>query len=108
VNLNVPAVHGGFTGTLNGDTLAGSWTQGTAMPLSFARRAAGAPDPAALKRPQEPKPPLPYKSENVSFAGPGGVTLAGTLTMPEGPGLFPAVVLVHGSGSHDRDENVLC
>jgi dienelactone hydrolase len=32
--------------------------------------------------------------------------LPGTLTMPVGNGPFPAVVLVHGSGSHDRDETL--
>ncbi len=32
--------------------------------------------------------------------------LPGTLSMPVGKGPFPAVVLVHGSGPHDRDETV--
>lgn len=32
--------------------------------------------------------------------------LPGTLTMPEGEGPFPAVILVHGSGPQDRDETV--
>jgi dipeptidyl aminopeptidase/acylaminoacyl peptidase len=32
--------------------------------------------------------------------------LGATLTLPEGPGPFPAVVLVHGSGPSDRDETV--
>jgi dienelactone hydrolase len=32
--------------------------------------------------------------------------LPGTLSMPVGDGAFPAVVLVHGSGSHDRDETI--
>lgn len=32
--------------------------------------------------------------------------LPGTLTLPKGPGRFPAVVLVHGSGPNDRDESI--
>ena len=32
--------------------------------------------------------------------------LPGTLTLPIGPGPFPAVVLVHGSGPNDRDESI--
>jgi dienelactone hydrolase len=32
--------------------------------------------------------------------------LPGTLTLPNGPGPFPAVVLVHGSGANDRDESI--
>ena len=32
--------------------------------------------------------------------------LPGTLTVPKGEGLFPAVILVHGSGPNDRDETV--
>jgi dienelactone hydrolase len=37
---------------------------------------------------------------------PGEWELPGTLTLPKGDGPFPAVVLVHGSGPHDRDESV--
>ena len=33
--------------------------------------------------------------------------LPGTLTVPEGDGPFPAVVLVHGSGPNDRDETLM-
>jgi len=36
--------------------------------------------------------------------GSGEWALPGTLTMPVGPGPFPAIVLVHGSGPNDRDE----
>ncbi|WP_370300525.1 alpha/beta fold hydrolase [Abyssibacter sp.] len=32
--------------------------------------------------------------------------LAGTLTVPKGEGPFPAVVLVHGSGPHGRNETI--
>ena len=33
--------------------------------------------------------------------------LPGTLTIPEGEGPFPAVVLIHGSGPNDRDETLM-
>lgn len=38
--------------------------------------------------------------------GKGLFPLPGTLTLPAGEGPFPAVVLVHGSGPHDRDETI--
>lgn len=41
----------------------------------------------------------------VSFVGAGGVTLAGTLTLPPRPAPVPALVLVGGSGPTDRDGN---
>ena len=36
-----------------------------------------------------------------------GWELPGTLTMPDGKGPFPVVILVHGSGAHDRDETIV-
>jgi dienelactone hydrolase len=36
----------------------------------------------------------------------GEWSLPGTLSLPKGDGPFPAVVLVHGSGPHDRDETI--
>ena len=47
----------------------------------------------------------PYNSEDVTFTN-GAVTLAGTLTIPKTSSNFPAVVLVVGSGPHDRDETI--
>ncbi len=48
---------------------------------------------------------MPYAQEEVSIKN-GGITLAGTLTLPEGDGPFPAIVLVTGSGPQDRDETI--
>src|SRR5690606_19434014 len=42
-------------------------------------------------------------TENEVYLGAAPTALAGTLTLPSGGGPFPAVVLVHGSGPHDRD-----
>jgi pimeloyl-ACP methyl ester carboxylesterase len=59
-------------------------------------------------RPQTPKPPFPYRSEDVRYENKsGGVKLAGTLTLPPGKGPFPAVLLLTGSGPQDRDETIL-
>lgn len=99
-----------FAGTLSddGQSLAGTFTQtGQAeMPITFKRQAAA--QRAAAKRPQLPLAPFPYRSEEVSFANPAapGVTLAGTLTLPEGKGPFPAAILISGSGAQDRDETL--
>ena len=53
----------------------------------------------------------PYANKNLFEeipvkVGTGIFVLDGTLSLPKGAGPFPAVVLVHGSGAHDRDETV--
>lgn len=53
----------------------------------------------------EPVEDLPYDVEEVTFPQ-GEITLAGTLTLPEGNGPHPAIVLVSGSGPQDRDETL--
>jgi dienelactone hydrolase len=110
VAFDVPAVHGRFEGTLDpaGGVLTGTWSQGPgALPLVLKRRASGAPE-AKLNRPQTPVKPYPYREEEVAFDDPGArVRLAGTLTLPNGPGPFPAVVLIAGSGPNTRDEPIM-
>jgi dienelactone hydrolase len=49
--------------------------------------------------------PSAYRESEVTV-GTGQWALPGTLTMPVGTGLVPAVVLVHGSGPGDRDATV--
>lgn len=56
-------------------------------------------------RPQDPTQPYAYYEEEVSFENQqAGITLAGTLTLPQKEGSFPAVVLISGSGAQDRNE----
>jgi uncharacterized protein len=106
--ITVPAVPGGqYQGTLQEDgTIAGSWSQsGQSFPLVLERQEGELP---ALERPQEPQAPFPYSTEDVSYANPAaGNELAGTLTLPEGAGPFPAVVMISGSGPQDRNEELL-
>jgi CubicO group peptidase (beta-lactamase class C family)/pimeloyl-ACP methyl ester carboxylesterase len=57
---------------------------------------------------QVPKRPFPYREESVSLSSPAeGVSLSGTLSIPEGAGPFPALVLVQPLGPLDRDEPLL-
>lgn len=46
-----------------------------------------------------------YTEKEVTV-GEGKYALPGTLTLPKGDGPFPAVVLIHGSGTHDRDSSI--
>jgi dienelactone hydrolase len=46
-----------------------------------------------------------FDEEELSL-GKGILRLPGTLSVPKGEGPFPALVLVHGSGPHDRDETI--
>lgn len=60
------------------------------------------------RRPQEEriaKGPWPYRNEEVSFTNEQGhVRLAGTLSVPNVKGPFPAVLLIAASGPEGRDE----
>jgi len=100
------AANGSFEGTLNaaGSEIAGTWKQAGALPLTLKK----VDKLSRPNRPQEPQPPFPYRSEDIAIVNaPGRVTLAGTLTRPEGAGPFPAVVLISGSGPQNRDEELL-
>jgi len=109
LHLDLPAIKGAYDGTLSGDGahIKGTWSQGgMTFPLDLSRA-----DAASMKgpnRPQEPKPPFPYDSEDVAYANPRAhVTLAGTLTKPRGAGPFAVALLITGSGPQDRDETVM-
>lgn len=107
LRFTVAPVNGRFEGeySQDGSELAGTWTQaGNSLPLTFRRQAT----PFALKRPQEPAKPYPYREEEVTFQNSkAGISLAGTLTLPSGKGPFPAVVLMTGSGPQDRNETLM-
>jgi dienelactone hydrolase len=75
---------------------------GTAHPFGGIART----DSGGLRIEHETGPPLVassilVKKEEIRFVS-DGVTLQGTLTSPPGPGPFPTVVFVHGSGHSSR------
>jgi uncharacterized protein len=108
LTLYFPALQARFEGALKAEgEIEGRWMQGGGtLPLTLRRLDPEAP--GTFRRPQEPRPPFPYRAEEVRFSNAGaGISLAGTLTLPEGAGPFPAVALITGSGPQDRDETIL-
>jgi uncharacterized protein len=90
---------------MNENSIEGLFTQGGFKTELSLEKTDSVP---SLSRPQEPKPPFPYISEEVAFKNPSAnITLAGTLTKPEGKGPFACVVMITGSGAQNRDEEIL-
>jgi uncharacterized protein len=106
ISIKAPLLLAEYTGTFKNDTLIeGTFKQaGQSTPLKLIKLRKA----FALNRPQEPKPPFPYLSEDVKFTNEkAGIELAGTLTKPDGNGPFPAVILITGSGSQNRNEELM-
>ncbi|MFZ0804346.1 MAG: alpha/beta fold hydrolase [Terriglobales bacterium] len=109
LKLEAKQIGGVFEGKIAADrsSIDGSWTQGgRSLPLVLKP----VKDKSELERnrPQNPTRPYPYKEEEVSYDNTAQhVTLAATLTLPPGKKPFPAVLLITGSGPHDRDESLL-
>ena len=105
--VSAKSIGGKFTGKISEGftSIPGSWKQsGMSFPLTLERLEKR----ITVNRPQEPKPPFPYRSEEVTFPNiPGGFDLAGTLTMPEKEGRYPAAILITGSGPQNRNEELL-
>ena len=92
-----------FQGRLKGDEIVGTFTQGSAFPLTLKR------GEEKLKRPQNPVEPFPYKTEEVTFTNATDkATLVGTLSYPTDykKGKTPVMLMVTGSGQENRDEEI--
>jgi fermentation-respiration switch protein FrsA (DUF1100 family) len=90
----------------NDNVIAGNFKQaGMSFPMNLSKEKI---EKEKLVRPQEPQKPYPYSEEEVTFENAkAGITLAGTLTLPSKEGVFPAVVLITGSGPQNRDEELM-
>jgi hypothetical protein len=106
LNLGVKSIPGSFEGIYkeNNKTIEGEWKQaGSVFPLVL-NRIEKAPD---THREQDPVKPYPYTEEEVVYENKeAGVKLAGTLTLPQSEGPFPAVILITGSGQQNRNEEI--
>ena len=109
LKFEMKSIGGNYDGTIGTDlgAISGTWTQmGKSWPLVL--KPVKNKSELELKRPQNPVKPYPYREEEVSYSNPAAkIQLAATLTIPPGKGPFPAVLLIVGSGPHDRDETLM-
>ena len=98
-----------------GITFNGKWNEKQEIEGTFIQNGQNFPlvltrennDVTKINRPQEPKEPFPYSSEEVTFENPKAkITLAGTLTLPKVDKPCPVVVLISGSGPQDRNSEI--
>ena len=106
VAVKVETLNASYRAKLKDGKLDGKFSQnGFTIPVTMTR---GVPE---VKRPQNPQPPYPYETEEVTFRNEAdGATLAGTLTWPVDydKKKKPTVVLmVTGSGQQNRNEEVM-
>jgi pimeloyl-ACP methyl ester carboxylesterase len=105
LNLSAPQLGLNYAGGRGGDKIVGTFRQ-----MAFVATLNLERGDVSFNRPQEPVPPYPYETREVSFTNPSGqATLAGTLTYPVGykkGKRVPVVLMVTGSGPQNRKEGV--
>ena len=101
ISVKVGMIGATFEGKMTDGEIKGTYVQnGFPLPLTLK------PGKLAVKRPQTPVPPFPYKEESVSFTN-AQYTFNGTLTLPENyTKNTPVVLMVTGSGQQNRDEEL--
>lgn len=101
ITIRIPSLGAIYEGQWLINKIVGSFTQmNVSFPLVLT------PGENKPNRPQTPKGPFPYTTEEVSFNN-GDVVLNGTLTLPEGYSEnTPALIMVTGSGVQNRDEEL--
>ena len=101
IKVIIPSLGASYEGVWMIRQIVGTFTQMNAsFPLTLTP---GENKPA---RPQTPKPPYPYQTEEISFTN-GDVVLNGTLTLPAGcSSETPVLVMITGSGIQNRDEEL--
>jgi pimeloyl-ACP methyl ester carboxylesterase len=106
LEMLIKMIGGGYVGKWDGkNRISGYYFQnGMHFPMDLSRTS----DTLAVRiRPQTPKPPFPYNSEDLEYDNRGsGIHYSGTLTYPRSGGPFPAAILITGSGQQDRDETL--
>jgi len=103
ISVNIKSINAIYSGHIDDKQIKGKFRQaGKEMRLDLTQ------GNISIKRPQEPKSPLPYHGKNVTFKNPhDGTELAGTLTLPQKyTNNTPVVIMITGSGLQNRDEEI--
>ena len=102
IKIKIESIGASYAARYVDGHLEGTFTQaGIKFPLNMKEIS-----PTGPNRPQTPKGPFPYTTEEVTFVNAkAGATLAGTLTVPKG-GAKRVMIMVTGSGPENRDEEV--
>ena len=108
VFIELAIINGGYKAAWDGkDNFNGVYSQGGAhIPLAMKRIAeTGKTEPPKDQvRPQTPKAPYGYFSEDVEYDNADkNLHYGATFTRPNGNGKYPAVIIITGSGIQDRD-----
>ena len=101
ITIKIPSIGATYEGQWTSGEIVGTFRQwGTSLPLTLV------PGEEKVNRPQTPKAPFPYTTEEVSFAN-GDAVLKGTLVLPAGyTKKTPVLIMVTGSGLQNRDEEI--
>ena len=101
ITIKISSIGATYEGQWTSREIVGTFRQwGTSLPLTLV------PGEEKVNRPQTPKAPFPYTTEEVSFTN-GDAVLKGTLVLPAGyTKKTPVLIMVTGSGLQNRDEEI--
>jgi pimeloyl-ACP methyl ester carboxylesterase len=111
VIIQMAIIHGSYKGLWDAkNAFTGVYQQAMGhIPLDMKRiteaeKTEQAKDPV---RPQIPRPPFNYVSDSVEYDNPDKrLHYGATFTRPKGYGKYPAVIIISGSGTQDRDGTI--
>lgn len=109
LSIEIKMIGASYTGKINaeGNAIEGSWGQsGMIFPLNMEPLKEGQAA-TIIAKPQTPKPPFNYASEDIEYKGvQTQLNYGATLTYPKDNAKHSLVILITGSGRQDRDETI--
>lgn len=105
ITINMKALNGGYEGVLtDAEHIEGMWIQnGMSLPLTLTTK----DELVRVNRPQTPKPPFTYNSEDIIYYNAdSSIRYGATITTPKDDKQHPALILITGSGAQNRNEEI--